>query len=201
MKKILPFFSYLFHPIFTGVYAALFYFFSCQKYFEYQSIYLYFIQILLMTVFIPLGFFYLLISLGKIDSIMVTKVSQRRLPLLIHIILLTILIEKSITIDNIPELYFYFLGSLISSFTALLLVMFKLKSSLHMLGISSLTIFYIGLNYHFNLQNYTAIALLLFCIGLVASSRLFMKAHTDAELFLGIFIGIVPQVVILWFWL
>ena len=201
MKKILSFFSYFFHPIFTAVFASLLYFTSCQKHFDYQIIYLYLLQILLLTVFIPLGFFYFLIAMGKIDSIMVTKVSQRKIPLVIHIVLLVVLIKKSITVENIPELYYFLLGCLVSSLMALVLVYFNIKSSLHMLGIAGLTIFYIGLNLHFNLQNYFGIVLILLCNGLVASSRLQMKAHNYKELFLGYLVGIIPQTFLLWYWL
>lgn len=201
MKKILPFFSYLFHPLFTGIFAALFYFYHCERHFEYQIVYLYLIQILLLTVFVPLGVFYLLISLGKIDSIMVSKVSERKIPLLIHILLLNVLIQFSITREQIPELYFFFLASIISSLIALVFIFFKIKSSLHMLGMATLTVFFIGLSVHFNQLNYVVIAILLLCNGIVATSRLYMKAHTYFELFLGYLIGLIPQVIFLWYWL
>jgi membrane-associated phospholipid phosphatase len=201
VKKILPLFSYLFHPIFISVLATTFYFFTTNKYFVYDEIYLFIIQVLLMTVFIPLAFFYLLITLGKIDSMMVTHVSQRKIPLIIQIFLLCILIFKNITKDNIPELYYFFLGSIISSLIALLLVYFKKKISLHMLGMAALTTFLISCYLHFQIKEIYFISLLLCCNGLVASSRLYMKAHSLKELILGYIIGLLPQLILLFFWL
>lgn len=202
MKKILPFFSYLFHPIFISVLATIFYFFIItNRYFVYETIYLYIIQVLLVTVLIPLTGFYLLIMIGKVDSIMVTKVSQRKIPLIFHIILLSLLIIKSITKEIIPELFYFFLGSIISSVIALSLVYLNKKASLHMLGISSLTVFCISCCIHFQVREVVIISFLLLCNGLVASSRLYMKAHTTKELVLGYLVGLFPQLLLLLFWL
>ena len=139
--------------------------------------------------------------LGKIDSVMVTNVSQRKIPLIIHILLLSVLIVKSITRETIPELFYFFLGSIISSAIALLLVYFSKKVSLHMLGMASLTVFCIGSCMHFQVREVIIISTLLFCNGLVASSRLYMKAHTTKELVLGYLIGLFPQLLLLFFWL
>lgn len=149
-----------------------------------------------MTVFLPLGIFYFLISIGKVDSIMLTNTAQRKIPLFIQIVLVAFLIQKSITLQNLPELYLFFLGIILSSLLALLFVYLKIKASLHMLGVAALTFFYIGLNQYFDSQNYYAIAVLILCNGLVATSRLYMKAHTYYELFLGYLIGLLPQLLL-----
>lgn len=201
LQKILAFFSYLFHPIFISVYATVFYFLVADRYYIYEAIYLYLIQVLLITVFIPLACFYLLVMLGKIDSMMVTKVAQRKTPLVLHIVLLSTLITKGITKDVMPELFYFFLGSIISSMIALILVYFHKKASLHMLGIASLTVFCISCCIHFQVRGVVFIALLLFCNGLVGSSRLSMKAHSGKELILGYLIGLFPPLVLLFFWL
>lgn len=201
LKKILPVFSYLFHPLFISVYAVLLFFFFGKHNYNYQEVYLVIIQIVIITIFIPLTIYYLLLSLGKVDSIMLAHKNQRRLPLLIHSILLLILIRKSITIDYFPILYFFFLSSFISTFWAFVFLFTKFKVSLHMLAISSLTIFLIGISMHYNVRMLWVIVPLLLCNGLIASSRLVMKAHTPTELVLGGLIGSIPQIVLLYFWL
>lgn len=200
-KKILPLFSYILHPLFISVYAVLIFFLFGDHYFLYPDIYLVIIQIVIITIFIPITFYYLLLSMGKVDSIMLAKRNQRIIPLVIHAILLYILIKKSITVDLFTELHFFFLGSLISTFLALIMIYFKQKVSLHMIGIMALTIFTIGISLHFQVRLIVLIVSLILCNGLVASSRLEMKAHTYTELFLGSLIGIVPQVGLFYFWL
>lgn len=201
LRKILPAFSYLFHPLFISVYAVILFFFFGKHSYDYREVYLVIIQIVIITIFIPLTIYYLLLSLGKVDSIMLAHKNQRRLPLLIHSILLLILIRKSITIDYFPILYFFFLASFISTFWAFVFLFSKFKVSLHQLAIASLTVFVIGISMHYNVRMLWIIAPLIICNGLVASSRLVMKAHTPTELILGGLIGVIPQMGLLYFWL
>ena len=197
MKKILPIFSYLFHPIFISVFAVLYYFLVTNGYYNYETVYIYIIQTLIITVFIPIACFYLLVTLKKIDSIMVTNVSQRKIPLFIQILLCTSLLVKSFTLTSLPELFFFFLATIFSSAIALILAFTHRKISLHMLGISALTVFCIFCSIKFGFKNIAFLSLLITLNGFVASSRLVMKAHTKTELFLGYIIGAIPQLILL----
>ncbi|HEY6142047.1 MAG TPA: hypothetical protein VIV55_01285 [Flavobacterium sp.] len=201
LKKILPFFSYLFHPIFIPVYAALFYFFLSDTYFANAEKYLALIQIVVITIVTPIILFFALRTAGQVDSIMVPEISQRKTPLLILCFLTIFLIRKSITIEHFPELYFFFLGGLLSTFLALLLLFLKTKASLHMIGMSTLTVFVTGLSIHNQTHTINAIAFLVLMNGFVASSRLEMKAHTPKELTIGFLLGVIPQLLVFYFWL
>lgn len=201
MKKILPLFSYIFHPIFIPVYATLFFLFSNHSYFLNSEKYLVLLHVSIITLLIPLLFFFLLRATGKIGSIMAPLLSERKIPLVIQTFLIILLVRKSITIERYPELHFFLLGALFSTLIALLLLFVKTKASLHMMGISALTIFVLGLSMHFQTPNVFAIAFLTVMNGFVASSRLVMKAHTSRELNIGLLIGIVPQILFLYLWL
>lgn len=201
MKKILPIFSYLFHPIFIPVYAALIYFFGNDSYLSNPEKYLAVFQIVIITIVIPVLIYFFLRARKQVDSIMISDISQRKTPLIILCFLTILLIRKSITIEQFTELYFFFLGGLFSTFTALILLFFKTKASLHMVAISALTIFSIGLSIHNQTQNINWIALLVLMNGLVASSRLVMNAHTAKELVIGFILGIIPQLLLFRFWL
>lgn len=201
MKKLLPFASYLFHPLFISLYAALIYFAATKNFYVSSEIFLYLIQIVIITILIPITLFFLLLSLGKIDSIMVEDLGQRRIPLLINASLLLLLIHKSITISNLPQLYFFFLGGAISTFIALIAIYLQTKISLHMIGITSLTSFIFGMSIHTQTNLTYTFAFFVVAIGWVASSRLVLKAHTIKELSLGFITGLVPQLVLWRFWL
>ncbi|NUY80564.1 hypothetical protein HUK80_06635 [Flavobacterium sp. MAH-1] len=201
MKKVLPAFSYLFHPIFVSVYATLLYFLLDLNAYNTSQKYLILLQISIITVFIPICIFFLLRSLGKIDSIMLSELSQRKIPLFIQCLLLYILITKSITIDAIPELFFFFAGAAISSLLAFALSFLKIKASLHMLGISALTAFVVGLSFHNQVNALLIVVGLVALNGFVATSRLEMKAHTGSELAIGFCCGLIPQIVLWYCWL
>ncbi|PWA06543.1 hypothetical protein [Flavobacterium psychrotolerans] len=201
MKKILPVFSYLFHPIFIPVFGTLFFLFFTPNYFEVYQKYLILLQVSLITILIPVSFFYLLRTLGKVDSVMVSELSQRKIPLIIQAVLIIILIQKSITIDAIPELFFFFFGGLISTVLALVFLFAKIKASIHMIGISNLTAFAIGISIHYQINTLVFIAFLILMNGIIAASRLEMKAHTNKELAIGFLIGLLSQILFWCFWL
>jgi hypothetical protein len=201
LKKILPFFSYLFHPLFIPVYAALFYFFSNTTYYTNLQKLVVISQIVIITILLPILFFFVLRASGQINSMMVAAISERKIPLVIQCFLTILLIRKSITLENFPEFHFFFLGGLMSIIIALVLLFFKTKASLHMFAISGLTVFIIELSLHNQVLNSYWIAFLVLMNGVVASSRLEMKAHTPRELLIGFIWGITPQLFLLPYWL
>lgn len=201
LKKILPLFSYILHPVFISVYAALFYLFYKGDVFTIQEKYFVLFQILIITFVVPILFFLLLKSTGNVKSVMIPDTSQRIIPLTLLSFLLILLVKRSIVISRYPELHFFFLGGLFSTIFALIYAIFKIKVSLHMMAISGLTVFVIGLNMHLQLHNPYWSALFIFLTGIVASSRLEMKAHTYKELIIGFFVGVIPQILFLYLWL
>lgn len=158
-------------------------------------------QVVIITFFLPLAFFYLLRTFGKVDTIMLSEVSQRKIPLLMQIGLTFILISKSVTLERFEELFFFFLGGIISTIMAFFLLYARIKASIHMFALSALTFFAIGLSKDHELNITYTIASLFLITGIVATSRLAMKAHNIKELIIGYAIGMVPQVILFWFWL
>jgi hypothetical protein len=201
LKKILPFFSYLFHPIFIPLFGTFFYAFLDSHYFTKVQYLLLFIQIFIITILLPIAFFFLLKTFGKVENIMVSEISQRKIPLLIQIILLFILIHKSITIDQFQSLHFFLIGGLLSASAAFILLFFNKKASIHMIGISALTVFIIGLSINNEINLINTVAFFVLMNGVVASSRLSMKAHSRKELIIGFMCGLVPQSALLYCWL
>lgn len=202
LVKVLPVFSYIFHPIFVSLYGTFFYFLIAQNFtYEVTTIYLTFIQVSILTLFLPLAMYFLLVSVGIVKSFTEATIKERRLPIAIQVVLLYILLKFSVSLDYIPELYFYFLGGLLSAVVALLTTLMKHKASLHMIGISALTSFIYFLCVHNELPFVNTLALAIVCMGFVGSSRLYMKSHTPLELLTGCSIGIGPQLLLWYIWL
>lgn len=201
MKKFLSIFSYIFHPMFISVYAVLIYFFLTDRYHTYQELFLIMVQVLILTILIPISIFYFLMSLGRANSFMLSEISQRKIPLFINAILLYLLITQSIRIEIIPELYYFFFGALVSTILTFLLIFVNLKASIHMVGISALTVFIFGFSLHTQTNHIYLFATFLLLTGIVATSRLSMKAHNGKELIAGFIAGVLPQICLLYFWL
>lgn len=201
LKKILPVFSYIFHPIFISIYGTLFYFLVTRSYFYDSQIYVTLIQVVILTLLLPLSIYFLFRSLGVVTSFTEATLKERQMPIAVQAILLLVLLKFSISKEITTELFYFFLGGLFSSILVLTAVILKFKASLHMIGISALTAFIYGLSSYYQLPFVNLISFCIVCIGLVASSRLYMKAHTYPELLVGIVIGLAPQLFLYRYWL
>jgi len=201
LKKILPLFSYFFHPLFIPVLTLVYFFILDENILVPAEKYLLLIQVVIVTILIPISFYFLLRSLGKIDSVMAHETRERKAPLILHAILIYLLLRQSTAFDMIPELYYFFLGVLLSTIAALVLVFLKTKVSLHMMGMGGFLFFIIGLGIHNRLNVVNLAAFWMLITGLTGSSRLAMGAHDTKELMFGFFFGLLPQVALWYFWL
>lgn len=159
------------------------------------------IAITIVSILIPVVTYFLMKNLRLVNSIKLEQVWERKLPLMLQSVLVLVIIKLLFDPYITPELYYFFVGVLFSTLTALLLVFFKIKASLHQMGISGLTFFVVALSIHFKVNMLIWIALFLFANGWVATSRLSSWSHTPIELILGFMIGIIPQIIMLNFWL
>jgi hypothetical protein len=183
------------------MFGTIFFFFISTFYYTNQQKYLILLQIGVVTILIPIAFFCFLRSFEKVDNVMVPDLSQRKIPLLFQGMILYLLLSNTIKENILPELYFYLLGGLVSTFILLLLLFLKVKASIHLVGISALTVFVGTLSLHFEVNVIYSIAVLVLLNGLVATSRLELKAHTYKEILFGFLTGFLPQLVLTHFWL
>ncbi len=196
MRTFLKVISYLFHPIFTPIIATISYFLVTPRMYDFNFKIDVSITITVFTICIPMLIFILLKRFKMIDSIFLKDVSQRKIPLYIYVLILFLIITKVITKSIFAELYDFFLATLISSIICLTLVFFRVKASMHIMGISGLVMFLAILSITYQVNITFALGFLIFMIGLVATSRLFLKAHTFPELIFGFFIGLIPQLLV-----
>lgn len=200
LKKILPLFSYIFHPIFITFYGVLLYIWLSDLGLNSLSIVL-LIQVIILTMLLPLSIYYLLKATGYIKSFTEATINERKFPILLQALFLFILLKFSGFIDDLPAIYYFMLGGLISSTIAFMLTFINFKVSLHMIGVCSLLAFTVSLYVYLNAAILPLIALFLLFVGCVASSRLCMKSHNYIELFTGSMIGVLSQIILWQFYL
>ena len=201
MRLISKLVSYLFHPIFLPLAGTISYFLITPKYttIELQSGNI--LPVFILTIIIPILSFFILKNIGVVSSVFLTKPEERRYPLMINLILLLMILLKVIPDNYTIELYFFFLGLIAATSTCLFLLLIRFKTSLHMMGMGSLLMFLIALSFHFERNIVIAISFILFFSGVVATARLFLKAHSRAELLIGFLVGMMSQLLTIKFWL
>ncbi len=201
MNFLLKSISYIFHPLLMPIAGSVIYFVTAPRFIPENIVQAKIFGLLVVTVLIPIVLYFFLKTIGVITSIHLEDVRQRKIPLLLQSILLLLVIKMIIDAYNYPELYFFFLGVLLSSLSAIFMVFFDIKASLHMIGSGAVTMFTIALSIHFEINLILLIAAMIFANGLVATSRLHCEAHTNLELILGFLIGVIPQLTLVNFWL
>ena len=190
MKVFSNLISYLLHPLFIPIGGTIAYFLITPKYtpLEIQSASI--LPIFILTVIIPIVTFFILKNVGLVNSIFLETATERKYPLYIHASILLLILYKVIPNNYVSELYFYFTGLLGATVACLLLLLFNFKTSLHAVGVSGLLMYLI-----------IAISIFIVLTGAVLTARLYLKAHTRIELIIGVFIGLISQLLTVRFWL
>ena len=193
MKKIAEFLSLVFHPLLlpTFTFALLGY---VYPYFNTPYTSNYFFEIVLFifvcTFLFPSVAIYVMYKWGVITDLVLSNKHERPYPMaltsLMYLIFTKLLFE-SVGIDQTFIHLMYFIGLLIL-FAAVLTYFWKISA--HALGAGGVCGFLIQLNIQ-ALDNSMLISLIcsLLISGLVLTARLFLKAHTQAQVYFGFSIG------------
>lgn len=181
--------SIVFHPLFIALYATLYFITYTYTTLNPSETLDLINQILTSTVFLPLITYIVLKRLNHIKSMMAATTKERVLPLLVNVILLIHLIGQLESIKN-NSLFVFFIGCLFATLLALYYNKNNIKVSLHMIGIGVFTFFICHHTSNLLIQMVSIII-----IGLVASSRLTLKAHTVKELAIGLTIALTSQLI------
>lgn len=201
MKLFLKAASYIFHPLLIPLLGTMLYFVVTPRYLDMQIVRVNIFAIAIITIFIPFVMFFLLKNLGVVETIYLREVKERKFPLMIQCILLLLIIKMVFDPYDDPELYNFFVGLVFSAFSALVMVFFKFKVSLHQMGVAGILMFIVGLSAHFKINLLISISFFLFVNGWVATSRLENDSHTYPELGIGLLLGALPQLILFNNWL
>jgi len=193
--------SYTFHPIlmpFLGVYT---YFILRPSQINTTAKYSVLIIVFLLTIIFPILLFITLKKTKIIGSIHLKTTRERIIPLILNAIIIILITQFITPVENFIELYYFFTGILLSTLACLFLAILKFKASIHMIAVSGILMYFIAIGVHFYININLLVALLFIINGAVATSRLYMNAHTPSELIIGFFIGLVPQLILVNYWL
>lgn len=192
--------SVLGHPLWMPVVGCLFYFYAIPNYLDQQIITAKLVAVVILTIFLPIVFLFIAKNLRLIKNYTLSDVRERRFFIMFFILLVLILLNNILDVYNYRTLFYFFSGILFSGIISLLFSMFRVKISLHALGISGLVCFIIGLSLSFQEPMIFSISLFIIFLGLVSSSRLYERAHTFPEVLIGIVAGVLPQMYFFSYW-
>ncbi|RNC87884.1 MAG: hypothetical protein ED556_01445 [Winogradskyella sp.] len=185
--------SYVLHPLIMPLLGVFFYFHKTPRFIPEPIVNAKLFSTALLTLLLPILVYYLLKTLNKVNSIYLKSTQERKLPLLINSVIITLVVTRIFPVNEIEELFYFFVGILFSTLLCFICALLKIKASIHMLAASGFFMFAIALSIHFKININGTIALMLILLGAIASSRLHLKAHNFVELIVGSIIGFAPQ--------
>ncbi len=191
MKQLTQTISILFHPIFMpliGIYilinAGLMETSFPQEY--QKSLYLIFA---LFSILLPVSFLPLLYYWRIIKSFEITDRRERFIPLIFtsaSLVFLNIMLNRIFQVKIINAYTF----SIAAASILILFMNFILKISLHTTGLGGITglVLLLAFNYHVNM--FVILLITVLVSGVVSSVRLYIKAHSQLEIYSGYFLGL-----------
>ncbi len=177
--------SFIFHPLIMPLLGVLFYFSKTPRYIPEPIMKAKIFSVIILTIILPILLFFLLKTINKVDTIYLKSTKERLIPLLINAIIITLILFRVMTPNEILELFYFFLGILISTIACFSLAIFKIKASIHMIAASGFFMFAVAVGIHYKININGTIALMMIILGAIATSRLHLKAHTNTELLIG----------------
>lgn len=193
--------SYLLHPLLMPWMGALYFFTVTPVQYHPIKVSIWLLTIIFWSVIIPLILYFFLKKINLVQSIDLKSSKERVWPLLLNSIILGYLSYSLLPKSICVELHYFFLGALTTAAFGMILALLKFKTSIHMMSTGGAFFFMVLVNLHYDYSFSNTFALFVIVMGAMASSRLHLKAHTPKELAVGLFFGVVPQLVLFNHWL
>ena len=194
--KFHKFISTILHPIVLPTLGVFLYFVFVSQSFEKRLQLIVLGLVFALTYVVPVLLLLFLRNFGFIKDFQVSTIKERRFPVIFMIFLLYFLGNTIIQIPTIRNLGILFFGTSLSLTCIYVLFSLKLKSSLHLVSMGNMIGFFLIMTNINSLSMLPIIILLILLSGILASSRLYLKAHTPVELLIGFSLGIICQFIV-----
>lgn len=187
--------SHLFHPLLFSFIGSFLYLVLTPKHIIKKQEYIILIIIFMSTYVLPVFVLALLKRMNMIKSYKLDTIEERKFPIIFFIILSFMVGNLLINIQIVDLLAYSFYGIAVSLILTYILFSAKIKTSLHMIGIGGILSFIIIMSFEYKLNYNLIIAILFLLSGLIAVSRLALKAHKPKEVYIGFLVGMVSQLI------
>ena len=183
--------SALFHPLLVPTYALLLLInlqthsiIALPEDFRYIIV----AFVFLSTFVLPSIIIYILLKIGKIKSLEMQSQQERILPMLIITVAFygTYYLLKQSAVTGLMSLFMVGATMLV---LITLIINYITKISLHMTEWGGLFGTFLGFAISFNYNLMSLLFLIIFLIGIVATARLKLNAHTPLQIYLGFIVG------------
>ena len=184
------FISTVLHPIVMPTIGIILYFILTPVNLSRHQQYTILGVVFVATYVIPILLLVFLKSIGYIKSFQVHGIKERKVPIFFMMTLLFMLGKFFIEITIIRDLSYLFFGVVFGLGFIYMLFITKIKASLHLLSMGAATGYFLLFQQIHNIYILPILIVFILLSGLLASSRLHLKAHSAKEVYIGFLIGL-----------
>lgn len=198
LRWVASFISYIFHPLFIPLYVTGFLLFLHPHAFAGQSHYekvMKLISIAFSVTFLPLFSVMIMKQLGFISSIKLRTQKERIIPYATVLVFYFWIWYVFKNQANVPD---YFVKFLLGSFLALIvawLCNIRWMISMHGTAMGAVVMFFLLQVIYQNDDTGLYLTIVLLIAGLVASARIIVSDHSRHEVYLGLIMGMLSQLI------
>ena len=186
IKRIAQILSWCFHPLLMPTIGIMIMMFtdSYVSFIPFQAKKMMILLTAIGTLILPALMIPLFIMQGKISNIELDERKERIYPLALTSIfyLLTFILFLRIPVFSL--VHSFMLGTLLSVVAAFIISM-KWKISTHMMGIGGLAALVLVLSFKLDLHLIYPLIGVIIAAGLTGSSRIYLEAHTEEQVYIG----------------
>ncbi len=203
--------SYLTHPLFMSGYFVLLIMMVHPMFLDFGNIAstIVLISFLASTILFPLIAILMMKGLNLIESIHMEEKKERVGPLLITSLFYVWSFLNFKKYGAVPEYFTFFtLGATIALFASFFITLFD-KISLHTVAFSALITGFVIIKWEYKFYEFILplfsksylintdifIAVLIFLLGVIGTSRLYLQAHNTKQIYMGCAVGFLSMVV------
>ena len=196
------FISYVFHPLFIPTYVSCFLLFVHPLVFagySQQMKVFRLANVVLCTLFLPALSVFIMWRLKLVITSLQLKTQQERIiPYVVAMTLYFWCWYVFKNVDSPPEMQLFLLGAFLSVCAAWLLNI-PMRVSMHAVAVGSVLAFFLVLAFKDPAFNGVYLSAAILIAGLVCTARLVVSHHSYREIYIGLFAGILAQLVATWF--
>ncbi len=191
-KKIAQVFSWFFHPLLMPTIGIMILLFT-NSYISFipgPAKKMLIILTAIGTLILPALMIPLFLLQGKISNMELDNRKERLYPMALTFVFYTLTFILFLRIPVFKLIHSFMLGTLISVFFGFLISL-KWKISTHMIGLGGITALILILSFELDLYLLYPLIGILVATGLAGSSRLYLKAHSEPQVYMGFLMGLV----------
>ncbi|WP_339661987.1 hypothetical protein [uncultured Polaribacter sp.] len=197
--RFYKFISVILHPIVTPTIGVMLYFLLIPNTFISAQKINILSLIFIATYLIPLLILVIFKKLKIIETYQPESIKERKLPLALMVTLFYILGNTLNNIINLRDVSSLFYATSIGLFIVYILFYFKIRASMHLFSLGISIGFFMILSNRYSQSFIIVISILFLIAGLLGSARLYLKAHSAKEIYIGFFTGILSTLTMYYF--